>query len=106
MSALTYLLCLAVAAKSMRVEWLDKMMLVNLLYEVYRNDSFTAFQKYPLEIFSPLSGPYYRRLDQLTDAAALHMAANGFPSGQPVKSTFPIYPPLRKGQSFIYNVSF
>lgn len=76
-----------------------------LLYEIYRNDTFAAYGKYPLEIFSPLTGPHFRRLAQLSEKEARHMAENGFPSGEVLPKTFPVYLPLERNKVFIYNVS-
>lgn len=78
--------------------------LIAILYEVYRDDTFTAFQKYPPEIFNPLTGPYYRKLAKLPDPAALHMAANGFPSGTLDGEIIPLFPSLEKNKSLVYKV--
>ncbi|KAL5968997.1 hypothetical protein TSMEX_003280 [Taenia solium] len=77
--------------------------LVAILYEVYRDDTFPAFQKYSLEIFNPLTGPYYRKLAKLHHPAALHMATNGFPSGKLDGDKIPLFPSLEKNKSLVYK---
>ncbi|CDS36217.1 e3 sumo protein ligase pli1 [Echinococcus multilocularis] len=83
--------------------FVDEDGLIAILYEIYREDTFPAFEKYPLEIFNPLKGPYYQKLAKLPDQAALHMAANGFPSGSLDGNAIPLYPSLEKDKILMYE---
>ncbi len=96
---------LILSVRVIAVKTVDKQGLIDVLYSIYKDDSFSAFKKYPLDIYNPVPGPYYRKLTKLEEPEALHVAVNGFISGNVKGSPIPSYPPMEKGKVFIYKVS-
>ncbi|VDL93997.1 unnamed protein product [Schistocephalus solidus] len=80
--------------------------IVDLIYHSYKRSDFKAFKEYPDDLFTPLAGPYYRKLSKLTEPEALHIAVNGFRSGSRgvVSQIFPDYPWIEMGKFVIYEV--
>ncbi|VDN13581.1 unnamed protein product [Dibothriocephalus latus] len=81
--------------------------IADLIYHSYKREDFKAFDEYPADLFTPLRGPYYRKLSKLTEPEAIHIAVNGFRSGaqEAVSQLFPDYPWIEMGKFLLYEVS-
>nr|VZI49014.1 unnamed protein product [Spirometra erinaceieuropaei] len=79
--------------------------IADLIYHSYKRTDFKAFEEYPADLFTPLAGPFYRKLSKLAEPEALHIAVNGFRSGSRgvVSHLFPDYPWIEMGKFIIYE---
>lgn len=76
------------------------------IYELVKSPQNSAiFDKYSLDIFKPLTGPFYQHLSLSTDSRSRHMAENGFSEVKNHKQTKLLYPPIKKGDIISVNVS-
>lgn len=81
--------------------------LLKELYIIYKKHDFHGLADFPIRIFAPLSGPYFKKLSQIREPEAQHIADNGIPSpnSRPV-AHYPTYPVLKVGQIVFLLVSF
>ncbi|BHF83564.1 hypothetical protein SprV_0902670700 [Sparganum proliferum] len=79
--------------------------IADLIYHSYKRTDFKAFEEYPADLFTPLAGPFYRKLSKLAEPEALHIAVNGFRSGSRgvASQIFPDYPWIEMGKFIIYE---
>lgn len=79
---------------------------VRAIYELVKVSNSPTFDKYPPDIFQPLSGPFYQHLSLSSDPRSRHLAENGFSEEKMYDEEIALYPPIKKGQVIVINVSY
>ncbi|KAM7534697.1 hypothetical protein Aperf_G00000105858 [Anoplocephala perfoliata] len=76
---------------------------VKAIYDLVKNANSPAFEKYSLDIFKPLNGPFYQHLSLSSDPRSRHLVENGFVEKKKYDGEIALFPPIGKDKVIIIN---